>query len=297
MSFQMQPNQVIITNQAIEKMVANQATSLFEKKDIAQLLEENREAWQVPKKFDMTQFLEQLLALPNFKKIEVTSALKNIIRYQVGINEVPLYTLALSLKSKAFLSHYTAMYLHQLTEQIPKTIYINSELSPKPKPSIALSQENIRLAFEKEQRIAKTKYTYDAYSMYFLETKNIGQRGIITTTHLNQNIRITSLERTLIDIAVRPDYAGGIEEVLKAYKNAAESNVSINKLAALLTEMDFIYPYQQVIGFYLEHSEAYRPAQIALLAQSNFKYDFYLTYNMKSVDYSEKWKLFYPKEF
>jgi hypothetical protein len=293
----MQPNQASIANQVIEKIVANQGSIFFSKKDINQLLRENREDWQVAKKFDVAQLLEQLLALPNFKQIELTSTLKNIVRYQVGINEVPIYTLALSLKSQAFLSHYTAMFLHQLTEQIPKTIYVNSELSPKPKPFIQLSQENIRLAFEKEQRIAQKKYTYDVYTMHLLETKNTGQRGIITTTYLNQNIRITSLERTLIDIAVRPDYAGGIEEVLKAYKNAAENNVSINKLAALLSQLDFIYPYQQVIGFYLERSEAYRPAQIALFCQKPFVYDFYLTYNMKTMDYSEKWKLFYPKGF
>ena len=60
--------------------------------------------------------------------------------------------------------------------------------------------------FDKEQRVAQTKYRYDTHTILLLETKNTGQLGIITSTYLDQNIRITSLERTLIDIAVRPLY-------------------------------------------------------------------------------------------
>jgi predicted transcriptional regulator of viral defense system len=108
-------------------------------------------------------------------------------------------------------------------------------------------------------------------------------------------ISITSLERTLIDIAVRPDYSGGPGEVLKAFENAKEK-VSINKLNAILKKINFIYPYHQVIGFYLERA-GYRASQIDLLRKKEIEYDFYLTYNMGETEYSPIWKLYYPKGF
>jgi hypothetical protein len=38
------------------------------------------------------------------------------------------YELALSLKKNSYLSHYSAVFLHGLTDNVPKTIYTNTEL-------------------------------------------------------------------------------------------------------------------------------------------------------------------------
>ena len=62
------------------------------------------------------------------------------------------------------------------------------------------------------------------------------------------DLRTTTLERTLIDIAVRPFYAGGVAEVAKACEMAKNKEVSVNRLASMLTKMHFGYPYHQAIG-------------------------------------------------
>ena len=107
---------------------------------------------------------------------------------------------------------------------------------------------------------------------------------------------VTDIERTLIDITVRPIYSGGVYEVLTAFRNAAK-RVSINKLVARLKMLDYIYPYQQAIGFYLEKASNYREAQIELMMGFDFTCDFYLDHEMGEVEYSKKWKLYYPKNF
>jgi predicted transcriptional regulator of viral defense system len=107
-------------------------------------------------------------------------------------------------------------------------------------------------------------------------------------------IRVTDVERTLIDVTVRPVYAGGPFEVLKAYK-VARPKVSVNKLAATLKKLDYIYPYHQAIGFYLERAGVYTESSIALLRKFDFKYDFYLTHQIKEKAYSERWRLYFPK--
>lgn len=57
----------------------------------------------------------------------------------------------------------------------------------------------------------------DSYRYTFLQKKtNSIDVGVKTI----KKIRVTDLERTLIDIAVRPAYSGGVFEVLEAFKNA-----------------------------------------------------------------------------
>jgi hypothetical protein len=102
------------------------------------------------------------------------------------------------------------------------------------------------------------------------------------------------VERTLIDIAVRPEYGGGVFEVLEAYRRASDK-VSINRLTAHLKSINYIYPYHQVIGFYLTKAGSYRQSQIDLLRRFEISHDFYLMHQIQDKEYSSEWRLSYPK--
>jgi len=123
-----------------------------------------------------------------------------------------------------------------------------------------------------------------------------GELGVVEVDGPDgSTMRATDVERTLIDIAVRPEYAGGPFEVLRAYK-AAKDQISINRLAATLKKLNYIYPYHQVVGFYLDRCGTYDKSQIALFSDRfQRKYDFYLMHQMKDFEYSRKWKLYFPK--
>lgn len=96
---------------------------------------------------------------------------------------------------------------------------------------------------------------------------------------------------------VRPSYSSGVSEVLKAFRNANEFHkVSVNKLSGYLNRMNFIYPYHQAIGFYLE-AAGYKKSQVDIFAGRDKEFDFYLTYDMRDMDYSKKWRIYYPKGF
>lgn len=111
---------------------------------------------------------------------------------------------------------------------------------------------------------------------------------------LGEKIDVTNIERTMIDITVRPVYSGGVSEVLKAFKLAYPS-LSVNKLASLLEQLNYTYPYHQAIGFYLEKAGVYNDSQINLLRKYDMSYDFYLTHQMKRMSYTRTWRLYYPK--
>ena len=109
-----------------------------------------------------------------------------------------------------------------------------------------------------------------------------------------ETLQVTDVERTLIDITVRPEYAGGVFEVLKAFRNAHQK-VSVNRLAAMLRKINYTYPYHQAIGFYMDKAGVYSPSQIELLQKFDVAFDFYLAHQLDSPHYSKKWRLYLPE--
>ncbi len=149
-------------------------------------------------------------------------------------------------------------------------------------------------------RVSKNVAQTDAFRVCINSGKNTGAYAVIEQTVIGAGgvlgrLRFTNLERTLIDIAVRPVYSGGIGEVAKAYELARE-NASINVLAATLQKLRYIYPYHQVIGFYLERA-GYKTGQLDLLRRFPMEFDFYLSHAGRDMRYVEDWRLHVPRDF
>jgi len=220
-------------------------------------------------------------------------------RYVWG--DVSLLQVAVTLRPQCYLSHYTAMRIHGLTEQIPKTMYVNAEQTPKPRSAGRLEQNRIDLAFRSPMRKTSLVAQVDDVRVCLLNGMHTGELGVIRQDTVDdyqlsaQGLRVTGLERTLIDIAVRPAYAGGVFEVLKAYRNARGA-VTISQLVKMIRELNYVYPYHQAIGFYLERA-GYSSKECSLLAQFPQEFDFYLTHQMREKGYSDRWRLFFPKGF
>lgn len=224
---------------------------------------------------------------------------KTIYRYTFCEREASFFEIALSINQNSYLTHYSAMFINELTDNVPKIIYTNFEQTSKyrDKDSELLYQDNIDKAFERPMRTTNqiANIRDSIYSVYFLNGKNVNNIGVVERTYNNSKLKTTNLERTLIDITVRPAYSGGINEVLNAYI-AAKDKVSTNKLIATLKKMDYIYPYHQAIGFYMERA-GYNERSLTLLEKLPIKHKFYLTYQIKNKLFSDRWKLFFPKEF
>ena len=103
----------------------------------------------------------------------------------------------------------------------------------------------------------------------------------------------TDIERTLIDIIVRPVYAGGVAHVLQCYI-AAKSLLSPQKLFMALRKIDYVYPYHQAVGFYMQRA-GFDPGILADLRKDGLRYDFYLAHGMKRRAYDPEWRIFFPK--
>src|SRR5699024_6037270 len=219
--------------------------------------------------------------------------------------EVSPYEIALSLLSNSFLSHYSALYVHDLTINNPKDIYINREQSKKPvnKENAKLTQRKVDYAFSKEMRRTTDIYTFvyqgTHYTVHVLNSKHTNKTGIIREKPVgfSKNIQVTNLERTLLDATIRPRYSGGSLEVLEAYY-AAKQVVSIQKIADYLKKFDYIYAYEKSVLFYLKNTN-YAKDDCAvledLLDKSPHKeINFYLDYQLTQKKEDKTIGIFYP---
>lgn len=267
--------------------------------ELAHILNQQRNFWRLTQNTttsDFIHFLKETGRLGEFP-FPFPKPYKRKTVYTWG--HVPFYEVVLGISSKCYLSHYSAVKLHGLTDQTPKTFYINEEQKLSSWLAGKLTQRTIDAAFRRPVRVTSRVAETKQYRVVFLNGKNTENLGVIEDEFHSSGgerhgrIRVTNMERTLIDITVRPVYAGGVSEVLKAFTLAREQ-ISVNRLAAMLKKLEYIYPYHQAIGFYLDRA-GYRPAAVDLFRRLPRQFDFYLEHAMKETDYVKEWSLFIPK--
>jgi predicted transcriptional regulator of viral defense system len=186
------------------------------------------------------------------------------------------------------------MTLHGLMKLPLKTIYLNAEQSAKSQDASSLNQRGIDLAFSGRQRRSKLIYRHADISVVMIAGKNSDRLGVEEVVLPGAGpLQVTNLERTLIDIVVRPAYAGGISNVVKAY-SAAKDRMSVDHLISTLETLDYVYPYHQAIGFLMQ-KVGHPEGTLSKLRSIGLNYDFYLTHEMKETAYSKEWRLHYPK--
>ena len=175
---------------------------------------------------------------------------------------VDQYALLPKIRVTGYYTHLTAMFFHGLIDQEPQSIYFNHEQPARPPSTNSLEQSRIDNAFQKGQRITTARTKYDGKEYWLLNGKQTGNCGVMSfRTSSGTEVSVTNLVRTLIDITVRPAYAGGVNSVLTAYK-IAQPKVSIRELSKTLKSLSYVYPYHQSIGFYIDRAGNYDSSAI-----------------------------------
>lgn len=212
--------------------------------------------------------------------------------YSFRDKKIDILDISSTASRTSIFSYQTALYIHDLTDKLSLNIFLNKERAES-KSSISpiLEQEAVDASFNKDPRISTNQKKYSNYVITLLSGQFHNGLGMID---FRKSYLVTDIERTLIDCVVRPFYSGGAEMILKAFKNA-KGTLDIKKLLTDFSKMNFIYPYHQTIGFYLEKSgydfQDYEP-----FFKFGIELKFYLEYNIQNKAYSNEWHLYFPKE-
>lgn len=278
---------------ALEADFEHRAERVFSQTDLVSVFNSGRFDWNLPRSMDPPTFIQMLLRRTKMTQVSLTSTeYAPLLRYVWGADVAPVL-LALSIKPRAFCSHGSAMWIHSLGDNV-RQIFVNSEQSEKPPNRGMLAQEAIDRAFHNEQRRSKLVYRYRGTTMMVLNGKNSGRLEVEpATTPSGERVEVTSLERTLVDIIVRPGYAGGIANVLESFRRA-RGKVSVEKLLRILKALDYSYPYHQSLGFYMKRS-VYAEADLNLVRKLGTQFNFYLGHAMKDSVFDDEFRVFFPR--
>lgn len=272
------------------KGALSEAPPVLRLAELRALISAHKDEWRTPMSLGNDEVVEIFAQIGLLSPIEITDP-HGLTKTFYAQGEPDPLQVAVALKPDAYLSHATAASLNRLSRNIQTTVYVTKEQSEKPPSEAELTQESIDLAFSKSQRITREKYLYEDTTFLLLNGKYTGNMGVGVLSP-ETGLQVTRVERTLIDMAVRPDYSGGVYQVLEAYERA-KGSVAIAVLVSTFKKLDFIYPYHQAIGFYLEKA-GHPPAFYSLFRKMGFEFKFYLCHGLTDYVLDEEWQLYIP---
>lgn len=283
-------------------------SNILNRASIIQIIGEMKNERKLKSTATLSKFKDIIIEqLGLFQPIKIINEYKEdiITRYVATYTHVSHYEIALSLLSKSFLSHYSALYVNDLTLNQPKDIYINKEQSSKNSYSnenTSISQDRIDYAFSKKMRRTNMIYSFTynntSYKVHVLNSKNTNNTGIVTKKVMgfSSPVRTTNIERTLIDTTVRPGYSGGPLEILEAFSRSKDM-IDLQKLWNYLNQFSYSYPYYKSIAFYLKHTGYKYQEELQRLYSTDSRniLTFYLDYQMIEPLKDDELNIFYPK--
>jgi predicted transcriptional regulator of viral defense system len=139
-----------------------------------------------------------------------------------GIPYLDVYEIATKLLWPSYISFWTALSYHHLTEQIPQTIFIATTRS------------------KKNLQINKT-------TIKFIK---ISPKRFFGYTKIKQTL-VADIEKSILDSLLFPRYAGGLSEIIKCLKEGREK-ISISKLINYAEQMGN-KSLMMILGFLLDY--------------------------------------------
>ncbi len=265
---------------------------VYSRAAVAAAIKQNRAEWGF-RGVEHSLALQQILEITKLEEVKLAGPGERAVTlYTWG--KVSPYAIALSIRPGSYLSHGTAAFLHHLIKITPTMIYVNKEQPEKSLRPVPLSQDAISEAFSRPQRRSRQILSYAQWQFMLLSGKYTNRLGVEEMLGPNQEkLWATDLRRTLIDIAVRPAYAGGVYQVLAAYK-ASRSKVSPEALVAVIKGLKHTYPYHQSVGFYMERA-GFDATECEPLLRLGSAHDFFLDYGMTTPAFDSRWHIYYPE--
>lgn len=244
-------------------------------------------------------FEKNILSEVNFEINKKTISLLTNSKTLITDDHIIYYLL-----SDLLLSHQTSAYFNNLTDDLGNTFFVNKFSKENPINCFnnkikKLDQKSINKSFEKPMRKSSLIYNLSINGndnkIFFLNSRPNTKKYSNKIQKYNYNLFINSIEKTLLDITVRPSYLKDWKELIKIYRNSI-NKININKFIEVFKEANYIYPYHQSIGFLLE-STGHSLDTYEYFYSLPKKNDFFIFYNsdLSKMDYNKKWKIYHPK--
>ncbi len=173
-------------------------------------------------------------------------------------------TIGCFLAHNSCISYWSAMNYHGLTEQIPNTVFVQTDKQKNNKQVLGVQYHFIWLK---------------PYKIFGYKTEGYG----------NNAFRISDKEKTIIDCFDMPKYSGGYPEIIKAFHNA---RLNVDKMIRYCSKMNNISLTKR-LGFLAELFEKERMSKFIdyALKVKNEKYNLFEHDGEPNGPINKKWGL------
>jgi len=218
----------------------------------------------------------------------VTINENNIVRYFFN-NNLDIFKKSLALQKGSFLSMSTALNYQGLSTFSDNFIYISKE---QPVKNIelgndSLTQEKINSAFKKDYRRTKSFGKIEGKFVVLLSPKYSANYGVIKYN----DIMVSSINRALIEMIVNIQYFKSSSKIIETFR-PIKDKIMLEKVYSILEHFNFIYPYYQCIGFYLEKI-GFNKNELMNFTNKISVFDFYTEKNLDTYKYDKFWRMYY----
>lgn len=162
------------------------------------------------------------------------------------------------------IAYWSALNIHDLTEQISNVVYVQSEYR------------------KNDKKIFNTQYK-------FIKVKPSKISGITQMGYGNEQFNVTNVEKTLVDCFDLPQYSGGYEELIRAFYKAKISTTKLLELGkktgnlSVLKRMAFLSELFDMNGFAKFQNE--------VLKMINEKYTIIDPFGENIGEFNSKWRI------
>lgn len=292
-------NQMTTKTQEVKKIIEKTVSELslklpivFSQKELSRQLQQMRQTNRITDETSAAIFKK---TIPIPLKWNTNTEVKFLTFH---LNKVQVIDMLIAFQPQYYFSHFSALYLHELTNHRPKEHFLSKEKTHTSIHSQQKIPEKIHQAFLKSHRKTNKYVTYQKIKINLIEKQKLNKVGVIsksleTDKEKQARIFFTSLERTLIDSLISPHYSGGIKTVSHAFY---KSKINIPQLYKIYQTYSPFYPYWQSIGFLFYKLKNFQAEKKWSQYFSIPKIEFYFDKNFnENWSYDSKWKIHYPK--
>ncbi|MCG3680045.1 hypothetical protein [Aliarcobacter butzleri] len=258
----------------------------FSINDITSILDELKEKNLVSNSLTQNDFYLKLL---NDGLVAHTITIRDIEKIRYTLNkEFNIYDFVYSLEKNGFFSMFTSLNIQGLTNFRDNFIFISKERRKRVNfNSKDITQEAIDKAFTNKPRRTKAHDTIYNYNVVILESNNTQEIGIIKY----KDYKISSINRAFVEIISNIQYSKTPDDVIYEFKNLKDK-LDINEIFNIIEKFDFVYPYYQLAGYYLEKI-GYLKEELSKFVNKKTDLIFYTIKNKEKYTLDEYWGIKY----
>ena len=263
-----------------------QAYEFLSQEQLKEILEQLKDKSLVSSSLSYNSFLLKLIDKGLIQKsITIRGHIKTRYTFSQDFN---IYDFCNSLEKNSFFSMSTALNIQGLSDFREEYIFVSKERSTKiEQGNVTLTQENIDNAFSKKPRRTNAYDKIDNHVVVLLEANKTDTFEVIEYN----GYRVSSVNRAFVEMITNVQYLQSSETIIEVFTKIKEK-LNLDTIYTIIEKFDFIYPYFQLAGFYLEQI-GFLKTELVKFYDKKSKLNFYTQKNKNHYEFDEYWKVYY----